>query len=233
MIFERREYELRPGRLHDFWEAQEKWNVGESAAALIRNNLCYFSVAGSDRVVHLYRWNSLQHWQESYAEYYRTQVPEYFRTARPWVLRQENCILAQSPVPELSELWSGEVPQAPDEANALGEQMIVIERRLDLAPGGLPAYWDAHASLLAEPPDYWKASHMATLPSLIGRHHRVFSYQCFADMESADRFAETARADPRWNTYVAACRDQVVGGAVSVLRPSPVPEQRSLIKGGR
>jgi hypothetical protein len=39
VIFERRQYTLRPGRVDDFWAAQRRWNVHEAAAALMDANL--------------------------------------------------------------------------------------------------------------------------------------------------------------------------------------------------
>jgi hypothetical protein len=61
VIFERRQYTLRPGRVDDFWAAQRRWNVHEASAALMGANLSYFStVAGTtDQIVHLYRFDSV------------------------------------------------------------------------------------------------------------------------------------------------------------------------------
>ena len=55
MIFERRQYTLRPGRVDDFWAAQRRWNVHEASAALMDASLSYFSTVAetTDQIVYL------------------------------------------------------------------------------------------------------------------------------------------------------------------------------------
>ncbi len=58
MIFERRAYTLRPGKLQAFWNEQETWNTKEKFGSLLERNIGYFSAAtgSSEEIVHLYRF---------------------------------------------------------------------------------------------------------------------------------------------------------------------------------
>jgi hypothetical protein len=99
MIFERRVYTFRPGKLDAFWDAQGAWNTDEVFGPILAHNIGYFSTAAgeNDLAIHLYRFDSLDQWQAMYGQYYQAQSPEYFALVRPWMLRQENAFLTVPP----------------------------------------------------------------------------------------------------------------------------------------
>ena len=58
MIFERRVYTLRPGKVDAFWDAQGVWNTPVVFGGVLERNLAYFSpiVGDTDQIIHLYRF---------------------------------------------------------------------------------------------------------------------------------------------------------------------------------
>lgn len=234
LLFERRAYTLRPGMIDAFWDAQRTWNVQERASALLDNNLSYFSVAGSDQVVHLYRFNSVDHWRASYDHYYRTQAPEYFRTVRPWVLRQQNSLLVAPPVRELTALWTQSQPRLPSNfssrANLQPRQIVVVEQIADFFPGTLPAFWAASQKIVHGSGEEFLRNLMGVLVTSVGTLHRVHTYCCFLTMADANTHAETQLRDAHWRAFLEAQRDIVSAVETNILVPSPVVQQRSLFE---
>jgi hypothetical protein len=235
MIFERRAYRLRPGRLQDFWGAQRKWNVSERAASILGHNLSYFGGAfDDDQVVHLYRFESLEQWKQCYDEFYRAQLPDYFTTVRPWVLEQEIALFVAPPIEQLTALWLQDTPALPEELGAHDEleatELIVVEEILDFVPGGLPAFWDAYQQFFSGAGELANRYVMGSLVSLIGRLHRVLTYRCFRSLAQAREHAIALRSDPHWQVFAQRSRDAVVASQTALLSPSPVPEQRSLFE---
>ena len=236
MIFERRQYTLRPGRVDDFWAAQRRWNVHEASAALMDANLSYFStVAGTtDQIVHLYRFDSVDHWQESYQRYYAEQVPEYFTSVRPWALAQENSLLTTPPMAGLTDLFTSEPPRLPGGIEQFragdGSGLVVTEEAIDFLPGGLATYWPAYGAYREASATVAAEGHLGVLVTMVGPLHRVYAYRAFADADHALRYEETRRADPAWRAFTERYRNEVTGSRTSLLRPSPVPRQRSLFE---
>ena len=147
MIIERRRYTLRPGTLQRFWAAQATWNTEAVFGPILAKNIAYFSaVTGpADQIVHLYRFDSLEDWQQRYAGYYAAQNPDYFALVRPLMLRQDNGFLVAPPGrEELARLWAGERLILPD-ALPLGQDPLRClrggdhDRLLSRRPAGLLA----------------------------------------------------------------------------------------------
>lgn len=233
MIFERREYVLRPGRLNDFWDAQRSWNVGPATSELLRANLGYFATfeGNADRVVHLYRFDSVEAWRTSYLQYYLDQDVEYFTSVRPWVLSQRTSLLTAPPEASLASLWCEPEPRLPDGVAALvGERVepIVTEETTDLLPGALARYWPELKGYRDSAPDE-AATALGVLVTLVGRLHRVHEYHAFPDERRARQHVEARRANTDWRRFVAALGDDITASRTLTLTPSPVPEQRSLI----
>ena len=147
MIFERREYTFKPGKVDDFWEAQILWNTEAVFGPILAQTIGYFrSMTGSaNRIVHLYRFDGLGQWQSIYARYYAAQSPEYFAHVRPMMHRQKNAFLAEPPHSQFSALWTGKTPQLPAVLHPLTafDGYCLVETTLSFFPGGLPAYWKA------------------------------------------------------------------------------------------
>jgi len=89
--------------------------------------------------------------------------------------------------------------------------------------------WPAYADHRKEAGDI-SDGHLATLVTLVGALHRVHTYRAYpGEVAATDR--ETARrADPAWRRFVERYRDEVAGSRTTLLRPSPVPRQRSLFE---
>lgn len=235
MIFERRQYTLRPGRLEDFWEAQRTWMVQESTTELLKANLSYFgSRAGaSDQILQLYRFDSPNHWQAVYQRVYASQPAEYFTIVRPWVLAQEISLLAAPPVEGCADLWMRPTPALPATVAAAATAdpggVTIVEETTDFFPGGLASYWPAYADHRKEAGDS-ADSHLATLVTLVGTLHRVHTYRAYPDDAAATHREAARRAEPAWRQFVERYRDEVAGSRTTLLRPSPVPRQRSLFE---
>jgi len=233
MIFERRVYTFRPGKLDAFWEAQGAWNTDEVFGPLLSRNIGYFSATAgeNDQLIHLYRFDSLDQWQTLYGQYYRAQSPEYFALVRPWMLRQENAFLTAAPVGEPTACWTGPrlLPPPSLRLCPAPEKVCVLETRIDLLPGGLPAYWRAHEAHRPDADAHSKSHLMAVLVSLVGRLHRVFRYQAFADAASAQREQEARAADPRWREFSSAYAEWVADETTIAQHPSPLPSRRAFL----
>lgn len=80
MIYERRAYTFQPGGLEKFWSAQPVWNSDDVFGEIRAANISYFQLDSTEveRIVHLYRFDSLNAWRDTYERYYAAQNPEYF-----------------------------------------------------------------------------------------------------------------------------------------------------------
>ena len=234
MIFERRAYTLRPGRLEAFWEAQARWNTEAVFGPILERNVGYFSALSGrrDQVVHLYRFASLDQWRSLYSAYYDAQSPDYFALVRPWMLRQENAFLGPPPDATLASLWTGDALLLPPalEAPPDPECACVVETITDLLPGGLPRFWQAVGEHGPEI-DCFCRHRAAVLAALAGRLHRVFRYEVFASETDALRHAEARDADPRWQSFARSTAEWVVDETTALLRPAPLASRRALLDG--
>ncbi|MCC7348196.1 MAG: NIPSNAP family protein, partial [Variibacter sp.] len=194
MIFERREYRLRPGRSQAFWEAQREWNTPERYRALLDHCIAYCGAAAGtpERAVHFYRYESLDAWQAAHAAYYKAQSPDYFALVRPQLLRQDNTFFAAPPLPELAPLWAQPIDAARIRAAKGSDRPgfpLMLESTLAFFPGGLPAYWNAWSTQGADAPA--RKNLLGVQVALTGRLHRVACYHWFNDAAEAARHAES------------------------------------------
>jgi hypothetical protein len=233
MIFERRVYTFRPGKLDAFWDAQGAWNTDEVFGPILAHNIGYFSTAAgeNDLAIHLYRFDSLDQWQAMYGQYYQAQSPEYFALVRPWMLRQENAFLTVPPAAEFAACWTGPRLLAPPSLRLCPapEKICVLETRIDFLPGGLPVYWRAHEAHRPDAGVHGQSHLMAMLISLVGRLHRVLRYEAFADADSARRAQDARAADPRWRAFSSDYAAWAAEEATIALRPSPLPSRRGFL----
>lgn len=232
MIFERRAYTIRPGKVDAFWQAQMDWNTPDKFSPILAQTIGYFrTLAGpASQIVHLYRFDDLDHWQSIYARYYAVQNPDYFAYVRPLMLQQENAFLAEPPHPHLHAGWTAEgAPRLPAVLAPKGKDdpYCLVETTTSFLPGGLPAYWKAYEAHRAGK-DPAAASLMAELVSLIGRLHRVLRYEAFATPADAHAALAARRTDPAWQAFVAAQSDWVAAEETILLEPTPLPSRRFL-----
>ena len=234
MVFERRAYTFRPGKIGAFWQAQEDWNTPQVYGVVLDNNLSYFStIAGpSEQVIQLYRFDSLDHWRACYDTYYTTQKPDYFALVRPMMQRQENGFFIAPPVAELAAHLTATPPTLPQAVAAAASKdaanLCVVETALDLFPGGLPAYWEACCkhNVAAHPID--TPHRVAMLFTLIGRIHRIIQYRAFATLAAAQAHQEALAADPAWRAFVSDHSSWVARSQTLFLKPAPWPRMRTL-----
>lgn len=236
MIFERRAYTFRPGKIEEFWKAQEDWNTQDVYGVVLDHNLSYFqTMAGpTDTVIQLYRFQSMDHWKACYDAYYGTQKLDYFQLVRPCMVRQENGFFAAPPVGELAAGLTAPKPQLSTRLAGISRTvpggMCVTETVMDFFPGGLVAYWDAcrrHA--VAEHPIDGPAR-IAFMVSVIGRIHRVIQYRGFASMAEAELHRQALAADPAWRAFMASYQTWVADSVTSYLRLAPTPRMRRLFE---
>jgi hypothetical protein len=239
MVFERRAYTFRPGRVPEFWQAQQDWNTPEVYGVVLDHNLCYFNtLAGpSDQVIQLYRFQSLDHWRQCYDTYYSTQKPDYFALVRPMMLRQENGFFIAPPVAELAADLAATPTTLPSAvAAAAGKdisRMVVTETAIDLFPGGLPAYWEAcrRHDIARHPTD--RPHRIGMLFTLVGRIHRIIQYRGYESLAAAQAHRDALAADPAWTAFVEDHRSWVARSQMLFLQPAPWPRMRTLLGKGR
>ena len=160
-------------------------------------------------------------------------MPEYFTSVRPWALAQENSLLAAPPMAGLTNLWTSDPPRLPEGIEpfrAEGSGLVVTEEAIDFFPGGLVTYWSAYGAYREASATVAAEGHLGVLVTMVGPLHRVYAYRAFADADHALRYEETRRADPAWRAFTGRYRNEVTGSRTSLLRPSPVPRQRSLFE---
>jgi NIPSNAP len=234
MLFERRAYTLRPGSEAAYWSLQQKWNKPASIRPLLERNLGFFTmVAGdSDRIVHLYRWDSYDDSKLRLGAIVTPERAEYFVAARSLLLRQETSYLDRAPVAELSPLWNGKhdwLPGRPafsDVGNAA--DLAVSERALDFLPGGLAAYWEAFGKLNAATMDAFCTRLIGTFFVTTGTLHRVFAYHWHTSWRQAGAHSRQLAELQDWKSLMEDSRARIVGGRTAYLRPSPLPWMREL-----
>lgn len=226
-VFERRAYTFRPETRATFWELQVKWNLGLSFEELLAHNLSYFETVGGseERVVHLYRFDSLQQWDEIYARIYANHPKEHFAAARALITHQENEFLRPAPVAGLGLGEEGLI--RPDLTMADPEAAIVVETTTRCKPGGLATYWAAWDRYVGEAPEAARRGLIGVYFVLVGRLHAVRDYRWFDSEAEARRFAEHD-ADAAARAYTDAYRDLVAEREIAYLRPAPTPNHRKL-----
>lgn len=236
MIFERRAYTFRPGKIETFWKAQEEWNTPDVYSVVLDHNLSYFStVSGpTDTVIQLYRFQSMDHWKACYDTYYATQKLDYFQLVRPCMVRQENGFFAPSPVAGLAETLSSATPHLPAQIAKLSAaspgQLCVVETVIDFFPGGLVTFWEAcrQHDIARHPID--GSARIAVLVSVIGRIHRVVIYHGFANSAEAEKHRSALAADPAWQAFEASYQHVVADRMTSYLKLAPLPRMRTLFE---
>jgi NIPSNAP len=239
MLFERRACTLRPGTLDTFWGLQRKWNTPTSFRPLLERNIGYFSTtAGSaERIVHLYRWNSYDQAKRHLAAIGTPERMEYFVRARKLLVRQETAFLDPASLPALNPIWGGGRDWLPGEPVFPGvadpTTPVVLESVLDFVPGGAAAYWDDYKALDAQTAELAQRQLIGTFLLSTGPLHRVVQYRWCASLQEADDHRRALAERPGWSAFADAYRPLVNESHTAVLKPSPVPWMRSLVRADR
>lgn len=227
MIYERREYTLRPGKADAFWQAQTQSNTPEMLGAILDHCLSYFETMPGDpaRVVHLYRYASVDEWREIYSAYYQRQDPSYFAMVRPWLLRQETSFFVDPPLAELMPRWS-RMQAGEEDGGSSG--CVVTETILDFFPGGLVHYWPAFGQADLSGDSELLRYLVGVKVALIGRLHRVIHYHRFTSasqarshFDSLERNAGYCAFRDVYSPWVAQSRTTFLASArVEWMRPA-------------
>ncbi len=233
MIYERRAYTFRLGGMQAFWDAQPVWNTDHVFHEILKTNIGYFQLVSPDveRIVHLYRFDTLNHWRETYDRYYAAQNPAYFALVRPMMLAQENAFLIAAPGHESLARWADPtfklIDLVSDVPAAERPNLILTEVELQLRPGGLPAYWQAYGELLRAE-DQTVDSKLAAVHQVhIGRLHRIFRYTVSRSLDEANAVDAARRASPVHRELTRRLGAFLETETVSHLRPAPLARLRS------
>lgn len=188
MFIEMRTYTLRPGSLARFWEIQAERGF-DVVRPIMERLVCYFGIAGaeSDRIVHLWRYDSHEDWMARlHGLYGKPELDAYFPKVRALMTRQHNAILAPAPLPALTPLLGNGkdwLPSAGPWLPRSGGATTVAMETIDFLPGTLPAFWSELASALGRLGT--EAGLIGTFVTAIGRQHRVFALRTDASAGAA------------------------------------------------
>lgn len=225
MIFERRAYAVKPGMLNNYWQLMDDYGHADSMHDILGHLVGFFETVAQPvgRLVHLYRFDNLDQWDETHRAVNQNHSPEYFVRARAILQAQENTFLRPSPLPELQPGSDGFVnPVAEPSADP-----VVVETRIDLEPGAIVDFWQGLRKLRDEQGDGWWQGRIGTYSSISGQLHRVYDYQWYDSMQAYGAWQQNA---PEAAAYVDLIRStsRLAGGAATLLRPSPLPLLRKL-----
>ena len=236
MILERRQYDLKLATAGLYWDAQQRWNRKGPVMEVVRCNLGHFEsvVAGQERIVHLYAYESHEQMREKYAYALANHAKAYFLEVRPLFHRQQNAIYIPAPHPELNSARFGGVLQDPAEAVAAAgsspADLCVVEEVIDLQPGALPAFWEAYRGYLDSPASPADHQLIGAFSSTIGALNQVLQYRWFDTADIAAGYFAGLATDAAWASFSAAIRPSVVAFQRNLLRPSPKPWLRSVLQ---
>lgn len=229
MLFERRCYTLRPEATDAFWQAQA--DRGFDLVRPIQQRLVgYFSTWSGpvDQVIHLYRYDSFDDWQQRLHGLYAVPALEpYFRTVRALMTAQENSFMSRAPVEVLTPLWNASHDWVPDQPApalpAARAESLVDEHTCVLLPGTQPRFWQAWQDAAAEPELIDAGSLIGTFVSLVGQQHVVRSYRVHTDLAARDAMAARRRNHPAWQALQQQIAPCIVSEHSTLLRPGPMP----------
>lgn len=236
MLFERRAYTLRPGCEDAYWALHRKYNRPESLRVLLDRNIGFFATAAgdSDRIVHLYRWDSYDDAKQRLAALITPERADYFVAARKLLLRQENAYLDHAPIAELSPLWNDKRDWLPGEPVLAGagkaDDLAISESVLDFLPGGVAAYWESFRKLNTATTDIFRDRLIGCFVVTVGSLHRIFTYHWHTSWPDAEALRRQLAGLPDWDALMEDNRPRIVGGQVTNLRPSPLPWMRALFE---
>ena len=233
MIYERRAYTFRPGGMQAFWDAQPVWNTDRVFGEILKSNIGYFQLVSPDieRIVHLYRFGTLDDWRSTYDRYYAAQNQAYFALVRPMMLAQENLFLIGAPGHDALTRWADPAFKLRELiGNKSDDELsnaILCEVELQLRPGGLPAYWQAYGELMLARDQAAGSNLVAVHQVLVGRLHRIFRYSVFGSLDETRDFERARPHDPVEMELKKRYKGFFESETISLLRPAPLARLRS------
>ncbi len=233
MIFERRAYTAKSGRLSNFYAANVERGF-DLVDPMMKRLVGYFTTRTGpvDQVVHFYRYDDLGDWNTRLRGMYG--VPElkpYFTEARSLLCRQESAFLDLLPVEALNPLWGEENDWLPGKNGALAPldgNLVIEERSFQLRPGGVPAFVEAcnahGAAALAPIADRTIGSFVA----VTGQLHLIRVWWWFASEDERTARQAAVFGSVGWSAFIAAISPLVQEQTSVLMMPSPVPEMSPL-----
>lgn len=233
MLFERRSYTPRPGRLQPFIDAQIATGFPDSPISA-QKVLYTTSLTGpTDQIVHFWAYEDLADWEARYAPLYANEnVQRYLETVRPGFLRQEYAFFRAAPLASLTphfraERWwkAGDDPLA----DLVESPDLVVEMRTtSVRPGSLPDFWQACATHdigeVASP----GGQLIGFFGSVAGRQYEVMQLSWYADTRVLIEASRARAADTTWQAFEAAISPLVDDQQIQWLAPWTVPENAPL-----
>lgn len=236
MILERRAYTMKPGNLERFYELQVERGF-DLVKPIMERVIGYFTTASGplEQVIHLYAFDTLEDWRSRLHGLY--PVPElqgYFQAVRPIMLAQDTRLLMPSPVDALNPLFSDTHTWRPEDAPLAdplrNRDLMVEERIIRLAPGGLPAYWAAMNEGGIEAMGPLETNRIGSFFTMIGPLHQVHHYWFFNGYDDRRRRHNAVSMNPLWTRFQDTVRALVVGQESILMHPAPVPEMVPLFR---
>lgn len=183
MIFEHRTYSLAPGTTAAFMKAQTDRGF-ESIRPIAERLIGYFVDPrdSGDRIVHLYRYNDFEDWQQRLHGLYGViELEPYFKTVRSMMMRQDNFFMSPAAFGALTPIWGNGNDWHPGESsplhNKLSASAVVLEKTFFLKPGKTGLFFQERSA-----PQACQQSQGQSLGwfiSITGRLHRVVRYTLF------------------------------------------------------
>lgn len=233
MIFERRAYTMEPGHVPAFDQAQIDRGF-DLVKSYMDRLVGYFSTrtGTADQVVHFYRYDSLDDWNERLRGLYG--VPEltpYFVNTRKIVRRQVNGFFEPLPVDALNPMWGGGMDWLPETGSRLAPltgELVVEERSFQLRPGGIPAFVEACNESGIAALSGMQDRAIGAFMSMVGPLHNVTLWWWFENVADREaRHGELAdNAD--WRKFIATITPLLTDQSSLLMTPRPVPEMSPL-----
>lgn len=233
MIFERRSYTPRPGRLQDFIDAQ--YRGGFRPTPISPHKVAYTtSISGPvEQVVHFWVYPDLGAWQETYAKVYANPIAqEYLQTVRPGFVEQAYAFFAPAPVPELTPHFGDDawwtLNDGPIALLHDSPEMVIEMRTVSMHPGSLPAYWGAATDHDIASPSSLGGNLIGFFASVAGVQYEALQLTWYADANQLVNGAHARAADPAWQAFEQAISSLVARQESQWLAPWPIPQMAPL-----
>ena len=238
MIFERRKYTPKPGKLADFMALQHQRGFDGPSAGFLSRLIGYFvTISGPiEQVFHLYRYDDHADWIDKlHGMYGVAELGFYFTGARAALAEQETDFFQAAPIAALNPLWSDGNDWLPGPGNErwdLGQHpdLVVEETAIAMRPGGLPIYWDAMERFGLEASAALHASTLATWSAMTGRLHLILAYRVFSSMAEREACHRQAGQTEAMAAFDDATREAIAARTTTLMRPVPVAQMSPLFR---
>ena len=230
MLIEHRMYTLKAGCMDSFWQAQHDRGY-QLIRPILERLIGYFSTTSGpeNQIVHLYRYDSYEDWQERVQGLYKEAGLEaYFKAARPLIIEQENKFLVPAPLAALTPYWGNGNDWFPGDrqfANLSTEPALLMEESMiTLQPGALPAYWQAYQDTGLPAGDAATDHLLGCFVSLVGKQHQVTHYRCYADFSARQKHRETWHRDSKLRAFSHVIAPLICSWQNKLLSPAQIKQ---------